>query len=461
MTRRLPLALAASALFALPSSALAGQAPLHPEFPVSKAASKAEVDTKAPVITKVSPRNAKVGDLLTITGRNFVRGKGKNQVFFYTAKGGATFTVAEDASRTRVKVRVPEKLSALLPANGDEARILLRVKGKRLGARSAARVSPLIAITPEGVGGDTTGAGGNTGPVACTPNPADASSDVDKDLLSDAREKELTLDACLRDTDGDGASDGYEYFSAIDLNSQALPYPAKRPYPNALFKDGEVDYDGDGLTVWDEYSLWTKYGQGAVPLNYSDGKQASVPTAAPDPAGPQYYFDIDGNGALSDDERDADGDGLGNWDESHGRMTPGWWKAAYDGTNGPLETPYPVTFAGPSMLDPDSDGDTVLDGADDQDFDGLTNAFEVQRDGAWATTYIAVGPGAANYRRWDGTAPTSGTARYYSRTGPFNPCKPVYSKTCHIHPRLGYYPVDEPWMGAKTPPPAGARPGNV
>src|SRR5215204_4416825 len=165
--------LAATALLALPAAASAAPAPLHPAFGDAPANFKglpgalaktstraASIDAKAPVVTKVSPRSAKVGDVLTITGKNFVPGKGKNQVFFYTNAGGGTFTKAADASRTRLKVRVPAKLAALLPANGDKARIRLRVKGKRLGGRSTTRVSPLIAINPDDVGGTGTGVGG-------------------------------------------------------------------------------------------------------------------------------------------------------------------------------------------------------------------------------------------------------------------------------------------------------------
>jgi hypothetical protein len=445
MTRRLPLALASCALIALPSTALAGQKPLHPAFAAAKAAKKkpAKKASKAPVVSKVSPKSAKVGDVLTVTGKNFVSGKGKNLVFFYTTKGGGTFTKAGDASKTRLKVTVPDKLASLLPSNGDEARILLRVKGKLLGGRSTSGVSPLISINPDDVGGDTSGTGSATGPAACTPNFNDPTSDVDKDLLSDARERQLMLDACNRDSDGDGVSDGYEYYSAIDLNSRALPYPFKTPYPNPLFKDANVDYDGDGLYLADEYALWTKYGQSQVPLNYSDGSQST-------------------GGGITDDLRDADGDGLGNWDESHGRMTADWWKAAYDGTNGPLETPYPVTFGPVSMVDPDSDGDGVPDGADDSDFDGLSNSFEVGRPADWTKTYIATGYVAKN---WDGSAPQMDNPgfppRYYSRVQPFNPCKPVWSSVCHIHYPFGYYALDESWMGPTVFPPPGAHPGDV
>ena len=35
-----------------------------------------------------------------------------------------------------------------------------------------------------------------------------------------------------------------------------LPYPEKRPYPNALFADADTDYDGDSLTLGEEFSLW-------------------------------------------------------------------------------------------------------------------------------------------------------------------------------------------------------------
>jgi hypothetical protein len=441
--RRLFLGLAAASLLVLPSTATAAKKPAK------------KVDNKAPTVTKVTPKSAKVGDVLTITGRNFVRGKRKNQVFFFTAKGGGTWATADDASATRLKVRVPDKLANLLPANGDQARIRLRVKGKRLGVSSAAKVSPLIAIDPNSVGGDPNGS--NPGVIACTPNYNDPSSDVDKDLLPDARERDMLTDPCNRDSDGDGASDGYEYYSAIDLNSAARPYPGKRPYPNPLFKDPDTDYDGDGLTMLEEYSLWNKYGGNAVPLNYSDGKQASVPTAAPSQSGPLYYMDLDKNGILTDDERDADGDGLGNWDESpHGRMQPEWWIAQYS-KDPTLETPYPVTFAGTSMLDPDTDGDGVPDGADDQDFDGLSNSFEIERPPNWGTIFVAIG------HNWDSSTSTttSASARFYARVQPFNPCKPVWSERCHLHPPFDYYKDGELWMGVTGAPAPGARPGDV
>ena len=80
--------------------------------------------------------------------------------------------------------------------------------------------------------------------------------DDDNDLLTDGLEVGAQADPCVGDTDGDGVEDGYEYQSAVDLNNDdyqqpnvAIPYPGKRPYPNPLFKDADLDYDGDALTL--------------------------------------------------------------------------------------------------------------------------------------------------------------------------------------------------------------------
>jgi len=65
-----------------------------------------------------------------------------------------------------------------------------------------------------------------------------------------------------------------------------------------------------------------------MPLTYSDGDQDTNPDGPSTPAAGSV-LDMDGNGVLTDDEKDADNDGLGNWDESHGRLVPEWWSAAY------------------------------------------------------------------------------------------------------------------------------------
>jgi hypothetical protein len=141
---------------------------------------------------------------------------------------------------------------------------------------------------------------------------------------------------------------------------------------------------------------------------------------------------------LDDGERDADGDGLSNWDEANGRMTQDWWTDEYKKT----EKRYPLTFGGVDMTNPDTDGDGIPDGADDQDHDGLSNQFEVARPFDWDTTYVSI--------FHPGTNP-------YARVQPFNPCKPVFSETCHRHPPFNYYPDSEDWQGPD--PAAAGQPG--
>ena len=88
---------------------------------------------------------------------------------------------------------------------------------------------------------------------------------------------------CNSDSDGDGVQDGYEFKSAQDLNDDEyqqpntyLPYPGKRPYPNPLFADAGVDYDGDTLTLGEEYRCGRRRHPHADPLYYSDGEQYSI-----------------------------------------------------------------------------------------------------------------------------------------------------------------------------------------
>ena len=59
-----------------------------------------------------------------------------------------------------------------------------------------------------------------------------------------------------------------------------------------------------------------------------------------------YYNDIDGDGYLSDNERDEDADGLTNYDESHGRMYDAYWKACYT-----MEKPYYIGYPGTDLDD--------------------------------------------------------------------------------------------------------------
>jgi hypothetical protein len=477
--------LLSTALLACAGSALAAP---------SASAGKAKKKSKTPTVTKVSPLNVKVGQRLSIYGKNFIPGKGKTKVFFLrSGHTGAVWVRADNASKTKITVTVPSTLRPLIPASGRGTRFQIRVLTKSFGASTRASRSPIIGSTPlisapgngtgTGSGAGSTGSTGSgaslpagaapsvvgpsTGAPGCTPNFSDPASDVDGDLITDAREHVIGTDPCAKDSDGDGVSDGYEYNSSLDLNGNALPYPGKMPYPNALDPDATTDYDGDGLDLGDEYELWAKFGGSVLPLNYSDGKQTTVATPAPAPGTlANWSLDLNGDGQLSDGERDADGDGLSNWDESHGRMTPDWWAAKYSGTGSSKETPYTVSFAGTNMLDNDTDGDGLLDGQDDNDFDGYTNMFEVRRPLDWGSTYVSFGAGTTPPSNWSFGPPATLApgADPYARTNPFNPCKPLWSSICHLHPPFGYYGENEDWA---APSPAeviaagGSAPGTL
>ena len=123
---------------------------------------------------------------------------------------------------------------------------------------------------------------------------------------------------------------------------------------------------------------------------------------------------------------------------------------------GPKETPYPDAarrFAEPSFIDPDTDGDGILDGNDDQDHDGYPNWFEASRPADWVSQY------ASTIFPWPATP---GRTNPLARVNPFNPCKPIYSDACHSPAPLGYYEPGEDWASNVTPataPPMGTPPG--
>src|SRR3954452_15550039 len=445
-SRRVVLCLGAliSALLVLSASALAATKP------------------PAPTVTSVSPMRLKVGETLTVKGKNFIPGKGKTRVLFVRKGGGAAFARANTATKTKLVVTLPAQLDKVLA--GKSARIQIRVLGKKFGKLSATGKSPIVPPAAATV----------VDPVETGPARPDGDcdndgvlnrdeTDMDNDLISNVDEKTLALDKCSADTDGDGVSDGYEWQSAVDLNRTVLfgerpptPYPAKRPYPNPLFADSDVDYDGDGLLLGQEYALWRALGDGTLALNYSDGLQTTVPTPAPtdnpltlqlDTAswGAHYH-----DGMLDDGERDADGDGLSNWDEANGRMLQSWWTASYKD-----EKVYPLTYTGTDLTDADTAGDGIKDGADDQDHDGLSNAFELVRPVDCGKTYVSTAHDGSN----GGTT----TPNPYARVQPFNPCQPVFSDTCHRHPPFNYYGDSEDWEGRDPaqPGPPDVLPGPI
>ena len=441
------------------------------------AAAQGAKSAPLPVVTKIDPLRLGIGDTMTLSGKNFRKGVAKNTVVFKRDGKAAIFVKAGPATATRMSVTLPEKLrSSLSRQQGGfvATRFRVRVLAKRFAKRytklSASPVveplaiqvpAPLTATGPATVPATVPGAPATaaapagtapatspTVPTVTVPRvdaptdcdndgtPNSAEGDDDADLLVDALEGALKTDACKLDTDGDGMEDGWEYQSAVDLNrdscaaveyptpcAPATPAPTKRAYTNPLYADADVDYDGDWLASGAEHAAWKRKGvRNLANLWYSDGRQASQETSPSDgcrgiDAGlvtplanqPAYSIDRDGDGCLTDDERDEDNDFLTNREELVGGLSSlRIWTVTYD------EPAFRVAHEGTDFLDGDTDGDTIVDGKDDQDHDDFWNVEELRR-------------GTQAYTKKDVANP--------QRTGlwvdPFNPCLPSpTSRTC-------------------------------
>jgi hypothetical protein len=323
------------------------------------------------------------------------------------------------------------------------------------------------------------------------PNSAD--TDDDNDFLPDTLEATLKTSPCNADTDGDGMQDGWEYQSATDLNriscpaleypvpcTPAQPTPTKRKYPNPLDgSDGVKDFDGDSLYAYEEFEAWYRKPGHSIAggMWYSDGLQASiddddadgcrgmtvptfsipaslqvplpssatwvVPAAVPNRPAYQRMLDLDGDGCLTDDERDEDGDWLTNYDELRGRMTGGdWWNAIFEETSRLADG----VDGGTDWLDADSDGDLVIDAFDDQDNDDFLNIEELERgvrsESVIITKTLKDGNGVP-LRDADGNIRTVDEPKYLTGTtglwvNAFDPCMPyINSRTCDRHRPIG------------------------
>ena len=426
---------------------------------------------KTSQIKLVSPMRVVVGKTITIRGAHFSSSRRSNTVIFRSANGRSAFAKPRRAGANRLVVRVPGSVERLLVNRdskgvGSPTRLRIRVLvRRRYGTLSKRRNSPVVVSALK-----------SGAPAACG-----TGSDFDRDLVPNTTEAQIKTDPCNKDTDGDGVEDGFEQESARDLNPTALPYAGKRPYANALdASDAADDYDGDGLSLLTEFRAWAKltaspapsllqsytdnpdapafagpygdrprFGNHTLPLNYSDGDQTTVDVSA---GSPEYkdYLDTDGDGRLTDDERDVDGDGLRNIDESHNR-------GAFDENDAPSGFPgsdifllmrighyaalpspceayeykpaLPRPMLQPDYLDWDSDGDGVWDGNDDQDNDEVSNVDETKGP------YIRCGdnpltpeaePGSVAPLPVDGARnPGASVLR-----APYNPCLPYRSNTC-------------------------------
>jgi hypothetical protein len=442
----------------------------------------------APSIKRVQPMRVSVGNLLTITGTNFKAKRLRNTVIFRGPDGRTAFAKPRRATTRKLVLRVPAAVARLLRVSGSRqrpTRLKLRVLSGQFSKFTPRRLSPVVTGVGDGDGGPGGGGGGGGDgtPVVCN-----NSADHDGDLLPNTLELAIGTDPCLEDTDGDQMSDGWEYWSAKDLNVKAVPYPGEKPFPNALDpSDGAgagqrfsgIDFDGDGLTTLEEYRAWRYTGssfdaaKAGVPdlestLGYSDGtkysrasetpgvpawRSASYGQAPPTQAFPAT-FNLWGDGAWRDDERDADGDGLSNWLESaRGPSRPSYWsgywrveirsidpwqKTGYACGPDPADVQRPGEFdqrpfANLDLADADVDGDSLLDGEDDQDSDDYNNitelyevVYDLDNNGAGG-----VNPAWCSGLKGPGVMPSIDRGGVAWAVNPFNPCAPdMESRTC-------------------------------
>jgi hypothetical protein len=204
-------------------------------------------------------------------------------------------------------------------------------------------------------------------------------------------------------------ADGY------DKQAKFLDWASRNGYLN-------VSLARLGTTPWDTQADWFDARDPvADTFDIRDANRDHAVSAAE-----RLYYN-DSNAYLDDAERDEDADGLSNFDETRGCMSRVLWDGLYK-----EEKAYPLTYSGTDLADEDTDGDGVLDGADDQDNDDVPNIMECSRilaanmspDARTATTVRSPLPAAG----W---------------VNPYNPCLPHRkSRTCIL------------WEDVSTLPPA-------
>ena len=144
-----------------------------------------------PTVKRVTPMRLKVGDTLTLRGRNFSSRRTRNTVVFRAPNGRSAFAKPARASSRKLVVRVPAAVARIL--GPGPTRVRLRVLSGGFGSFTPRRLSPVLVPAGRGkVTPDVPGApGAPGGPAApgtpvtvrdCTPG------DFDGDLLPGSQE---------------------------------------------------------------------------------------------------------------------------------------------------------------------------------------------------------------------------------------------------------------------------------
>lgn len=321
-----------AAMLAAVCMLLAGALP--GEASAKKARKSASATKKLPVVTRIDPMEAEIGQKLTISGKYIVKGSKKMRVLFQRLGSTRRFSARADGlSSKTLRVVVPDVSSDL--TNGEPAIFRIRLISRYGTSKSWTKgsISPTLKLASSGPGSGEadTGATGD-----CDKDGQINSVDVDddNDMLVDTVEKTIGTDSCKKDTDGDGPTDYYEHRVALEWNNgladrlQVLPYPLIVAYPNPTLPDDSNNLDGDGLTTGEEFAAWQFTGR--MDRFYSDADQ------------------------------DSDGDGIfDEWEDEDSDLLPNTVEMKLFNYKFPLE-----------WLRTDTDGDGLCDGLDDQDQDG-------------------------------------------------------------------------------------------
>ena len=233
------------------------------------------------MVTTVTPDERRVGaDARRSAASTSCRGRNKNTVVFKRDGGKAVFVKADDrhdqAAARSPCPRSSRRVQDVATARHVPTRFRMRVLAEevRQEASPRPRSSPLIALEPAprpppdaaGLAGSTSADGDCDGDGVV--NRVD--TDDDNDLLPDdarerSRELASTADPAARPTPTATASRTATSTSRRATSTTtstsspnavpAVPGQAAVPEP-ARTRDADTDYDGDALTLGEEYALW-------------------------------------------------------------------------------------------------------------------------------------------------------------------------------------------------------------